>query len=187
LFDIIKELNFLKYLKAKEANLLMAWILTDTNVFYNTNVNPNTHYIAWELLKLWANSRQTIFEFFKKKTIIKTKLLWIALQNLQILYNKINWRNIVYTFLEEKDLKNLNATDKDTNWIIEHLINIENTEIAFIIYPLDKWWYKVSFRSQEYDVSALASKFSWGGHKQAAWFSSNEDIKTIIKNILELI
>jgi phosphoesterase RecJ-like protein len=139
LFSIIKEIWFLKYLEEKELNLLMAGILTDTNVFYNTNVTVNTHFTAWELLNLWANSRNSIFEFFKKKTITKTKLLWKALQNLEIIYNKINSKNIVYTILRKSDFEELNATDKETNWIIEHLINIENTELAFIIYPLDKW------------------------------------------------
>ena len=184
LFNILKEINLTKYIDKKIATLLIAWILTDTNVFYNTNVTSSTHKISAELLELWADSRTCIFNFFKKKSLLKTKVLAIALSKIEVLENKLeNWKNIVYTYLEKKDFEKLWATDKETNWIIEHLINIENTEIAFIIYTLENWKNKVSFRSHTYDVSKLASKFGWWWHKQAAWFSSEESIENIIKNI----
>jgi len=176
LYDLINEINLAKYIDNKIANLLMAWILTDTNVFYNTNVSPNTFKVAWELLNLWANSRNSIFEFFKKKSIIKTKLLGKALLNIKELSKTIYNKKIRYTILIEDDLKEIWASDRDTNWIIEHIINIENTEIAFIIYPLDKWWYKISFRSHKYDVSKIAELLWWWWHKQAAWSNLQKNI-----------
>ena len=188
LYDIIKDINYKKYIDKKISNLLLAWILTDTNVFYNTNVSSNTLKIASELLELWWNLRTTIFEFFKKKTIKKTKLLALSLSKINIIENKLeNWKNIVYTTLTKEDFKKLWVTDRDTNWIIEHLINIENTEIAFIIYPLDKWWYKASFRSHTYDVSKIAKQLWWGWHKQAAWCLSEKNLKDFLKEIFNLL
>ena len=185
LFEILEKLDLTKYIDKKIANLLITWILTDTNVFYNTNVTANTHKIAAKLLELWADSRTSIFNFFKKKSINKTKLLWLALSNIQIIKNKLeNKKNIVYTIITVEDLENTNTTDRDTNWIIEHLVNIENTEIAFIIYPLPDWKIKVGFRSWNYDVSKLAQKLGWGWHKQAAWASNEESIEKFLKKIL---
>ncbi len=184
LFEILKELNLIKYIDSKIASLLISWILTDTNVFYNTNVTSKTHNIAWKLLDLWADSRKSIFEFFKKKSINKTKLLWFALSNIDILKNKLeNWKNIIYTIITNKDFEKLNTTNRDTSWIIEHLINIENTEIAIILYSLPNWTTKASFRSHNYNVSALAQKLWWWWHKQAAWCSSNYSPKVFLEKI----
>jgi len=185
LFDILEKLHLIKYINSKIASLLITWILTDTNVFYNTNVTSKTHKIAWKLLDLWANSRESIFQFFKKKSINKTKLLWLALSKIKTIENKLpDWKNLVYTILTKKDFENTKTTDRDTNWIIEHLINIENTEIAFIIYPITDWKNKISFRSHSYDVSNLAQKLWWGWHKQAAWVSLNADSEKIAEKII---
>ena len=183
LYDIIVKINYEKHIDNKIANLLMAGILTDTNVFYNTNVTSNTHKVAWELLRLWANSRKSIFEFFKKKSLIKTKLLWKALFNIKELKKEVYNKKIRYTILTKKDLEEIWANDRDTNWIIEHIINIESTEIAFIIYPLDNWWYKVSFRSHKYNVSKLAEFLGWWWHKQAAWSNLKNDINQTLNKI----
>jgi len=184
LFEILEQLELIKYVDKKIALILITWILTDTNVFYNTNVTSKTHNIAWKLLDLWADSRTSIFEFFKKKSIKKTKLLAKALWKIEIIENKLeNWRNIVYTILQQKDFDEIWATDRDTNWIIEHLINIENIEIAFIIYPLSNWTTKASFRSHTFNVSEIAQKLWWGWHKQAAWCSSKESIEIFLEKI----
>ncbi len=188
LFEILEEINLTQYIDSKIATLLITWILTDTNVFYNTNVTSKTHFIAWKLLNLWAKSRKSIFEFFKKKSISKTKLLWLALSKIEIIKNKLdNWKNIVYTIIKETDYINTQTNNRDTNWIIEHLINIENTEIAFIIFPIENNINKISLRSHSYDVSQLANKLWWWWHKQASWFSSELKQEQIVKKILDNI
>lgn len=187
LFEILENINLDKYIDKKIATLLITWIITDTNIFYNTNTTSKTHKIAWKLLDLWANSRESIFEFFKKKSLGKTKLTAIALSNIKIIENKLkNWKNIVYTSLEQKDFIETNTTNRETNWIIEDLVNIENTDISFIIYPINNR-NKVSFRTREYDISKIATEMWWWWHKQAAWFLSDKNIDDTIKEILEKI
>jgi nanoRNase/pAp phosphatase (c-di-AMP/oligoRNAs hydrolase) len=94
---------------------------------------------------------------------------------------------IVYTSLSREDFKKALATDQDTNWIIDMMINIDWVEIAFIIYTLDKWWNKVSFRSKKFNVWEFCEKFWWWGHKLASWFSSKKESEEIIKEILNEI
>ena len=188
LFTILKEINLIKYVDKKIATLLIAGILTDTNVFYNTNVTAKTHKISAELLELWADSRLWIFNFFKKRSLLKTKVLALGLSKIEVIENKLeSWKNIIYTTLNKNDFEKLWATNKEANWIIEHLINIENCEIAFVIYALDNWMNKVSFRSHTYNVSELAQKLNWWWHKQAAWASSEKDINLFLEEIVENI
>ena len=187
-FNIFESLDLVQYITPKIATLLNAWILTDTNVFYNTNVTSKTHLVTWKLLELWSDSRKSIFEFFKKKSLIKTKLLGKALTKLKIVENKLeNNKNIVYTLLTKQDFNESWANDRDTSGIIEHLINIENVEIAFVVYPLNNWINKISFRSHTLDVSTIAQNLWWGWHKQAAWVSLDETIDAIEEKILKEI
>jgi phosphoesterase RecJ-like protein len=187
LFSILEEIGLSKYINAKIASLLITWILTDTNIFYNTNTTTKTHEVAAKLLDLWADSRTSIFEFFKKKSIKQTRLTAIALSKIQIIENKLkNWKNIVYTLLEQKDFEETFSSNRDTSWIIENLVNIENTDISFIIYPVGKR-NKVSFRSREYDVSKISAEMWWGWHKQAAWFYSEKCNEEIVEEILSNI
>ncbi len=180
-YEILENFDWVKYITPKIATLLNAWILTDTNIYYNQNTTSKTLKIAAKLLKLWSDFRTPIFEFFKKKSFEKTKLFWIALEKIQK-----KW-NIVYTSLSKKDFKKAWASDQDTNWIIDMMINIDWAKIAFIIYALDKGWSKVSFRSKEYNVWKLCKIFKWWWHKFAAWFQTNKSQKKIIKEIFDFL
>jgi len=182
-YEIIENLNWIQYITPKIATLINAWMLTDTNMYYNQNTTAKTLETAAKLLKLWSNFRAPIFEFFKKKSFEKTKLYWIALEKIK----KINNWKIVYTSLNKEDFNNSWATDHDTNWIIDMMINIDWVEIAFIVYSLDKWWNKISFRSKNFNVWEFCEQFGWWGHKLAAWFSSNDTQENIINKIKEKI
>jgi hypothetical protein len=65
------------------------------------------------------------------------------------------------------------------------MINIDWVEIAFIVYTLDKWENKASFRSKDFNVWEFCAKFWWWGHKLASWFSSKKESEEIIKEILK--
>jgi len=177
-FKILETFNWTWYITPKIATLLNAWILTDTNMYYNQNTSSTTLETAAKLLKLWSDFRTPIFEFFKKKSFEKTKLFWIALEKI-----KKEWK-IIYTSLLEKDFKKVWTTDQDTNWIIDMMINIDWVEIAFIVYSLNKWWNKASFRSKEFNVWEFCKKFGWGWHRLAAWFSSEDSQEKIVEKIL---
>ncbi len=183
IFEILENFSYTKYITPKIATLLNAWILTDTNMYYNQNTTPKTLEIAAKLMKLWSDYRTPIFEFFKQKSFEKTKLFWIALEKTQ---KNQNWK-IIYTSLSKEDFKKAWATNQDTNWIIDMMINIKWAEIAFIIYTLNNWENKTSFRSKNFNVWKLCEKF-WGWwHKLAAWFSSMKNILEIQNEILKKI
>lgn len=183
IYDISIQLNFEKYIDKGIATFLTAWMLTDTNMYYNVNTTPHTLYVASQLLKHWADFRSPIFEFFKKKTFNKTLLWWEALK---IINKSKNWK-IVWTIINKDMLKKTDTTDRDINWIIDTLINIDISEIAFIIYPLPDWLNKVSFRSNSFNVSDICESFWWWWHKQAAGFSSDKNPNKLTELILERI
>ncbi len=203
-YEIIEELNFTKYMDKSIATCIFTGMITDTNIFYNKNTTPNTHRIAWELMKHWADFRAPIFEFYKKKSFKASKLWWEILKDMkqvttpfspesEIIKNSPLQRGarggeilITYSLVKQEYFDKTNTTDEDISGLInEFLSNIENSNVCFLLYPLKDWKIKASFRSKEIDVSKICQKY-WGwGHKLAAWCSVDMNIKDFEKEILK--
>lgn len=183
LYEIINKLKYQKYITPKVATLLISWILTDTNIFYNANTTPKTLKIAAELLEYKAKLRESMFNFFKKRTFNKSKMWWEALKDLK---QSENWK-IIWLIIKKKTFKKTQTSDRETSGLInEFLSNVEWTEVCFILYELEEWWVKASFRSNKYNVSKFCKIF-WGWwHKLAAWFTLfNIPIEDIEKDIVK--
>lgn len=182
LYEIINTINLKKYITPNIASYLIMWIITDTNIFYNTNTTPKTLKIASELLKLWADIRSPIFNFYRKKTFNKSKLWGEVLKDI----NKTKDSKIVWATIKKDTFKKTNTTDKETSGLInEFLINIEWVEVCFLLYELENNKIKASFRSNSFDISKLCTDFWWWWHKQAAGFTTDKSIEIIEKEILE--
>lgn len=181
-FEILETIWLDKHITPKIATLLLAWIYTDTNIYYNTNTTPKTLKTWAKLIEFWADFRAPIFEFFKKKEFNKTKLWGEVLKDIK----KSEDSKIVWWIITPEIFEKTNTTDRDTNWLInEFLANIEGMEVCFLLYPLPNWQIKASFRSSSFSVWNFCESFWWGWHKQAAWFSSNNDIGALEKQILD--
>lgn len=184
IFDICKKIWFEKYFDEKIATLLIAGIYTDTNVFYNQNTTSNTHLVASELLKFWADFRSPIYNFFQKISLKRLKLFWKAIWNIKEL--EINNIKIIYTFLTEKDFFETKTEIQDTTWIINKLSNLEETEIIFLFYKNENNTIKVSFRSKNTNIWEFCASFIWWGwHKNAAWFNLDCDFEKAEEIILK--
>lgn len=186
IYDIIKELDYNKYIDKKIATSLLSWIYTDTNIYYNSNTTSNTLKVSSELMDLWADFRKPYYELYKKKSFDSSKLWWEVLAN----YMKISGDSLISWAMVPKDIfKKTNTNYRQLTWLIsEFFANIEGVWICFLSYELDNWDIKTSFRSSEkYDISKIAEYFWWWWHKQAAWFTSNKNLKVLEQEILEQI
>ena len=183
-YEIIEELNYLNYMDEKIATCLFSGIITDTNIFYNQNTTPNTHRVAGELMKSWANFRAPIFEFYQKKKFKSTKLWWEILSKIQQV--KTKKKTFTYWIVTKEMFEKTNTNDNDIAGLTnEFLANISWSDVWFLLYPIKNWKNKASFRSKEIDVSAICQKFWWWGHKLAAGFSTEKDIYELEEEIIK--
>ena len=185
-YDIMNQIDLLKYITPKIATSLLSWIYTDTNIFYNSNTTANTHFVAWKLLEAWADFRKPYFEFYKKKTFEQSRLWWEVLANkMKISQNK----KVIWATIPKSLFQKVWAEDRQLTWLIsEFFANIEWVGVCFISHEIDWNLIKTSFRSTpKYDTSEIASFFWWWGHKQAAWFSSSKTLEEVEKDILNKI
>lgn len=185
-YEVIEELNLLEYMDKKIATCLFSGIITDTNIFYNQNTTPNTHRIAGELMKYWADFRAPIFEFYKKKKFKATKLWWEILKDIKQI--KTKKRTFTYWVVNKKIFDKTNTNDNDISGLVnEFLANISGSDVWFLLYPIKNWLNKASFRSKEIDVSIICQKFGWWWHKLAAGFLSSKNILELEEEIIDIL
>jgi len=183
-YEIIECLDFLQYIDEKIATCIFSGIITDTNIFYNQNTTPNTHRIAGELMKHWADFRAPIFEFYQKKKFKATKLWWEILSKIKQV--KTKKKTFTYGIVTLEMFEKTNTNDNDIAGLTnEFLANISGSDVWFLLYPLKNWKNKASFRSKEIDVSAICQKFWWWWHKLAAGLSVDMDIYELEEKIIE--
>lgn len=160
-----------EYITPKIATLLTAGLHTDTNIYYNQNTSADTLRTWAKLMEYWADFRAPMFEFFKKKTYLQSKLWWEILTRLQQDGN-IFYGVVTMDIFEKLDINPGNSSPM--KWIInEFFANLEGMEVCFLIYPLSDTETKVSMRSKQLDVSKIASSHWWGGHHLAAGYQTN--------------
>ncbi len=184
-FNIIEQLWLTDKVDKNIATILLTWIYTDTNIYYNSNTSPETLEIWAKLMRLWADFRLPMFEFYKKKKFNKSKLWWEALWKLE---KTDDWK-IFWAIITEEMFKKTWTSESDVSWLInEFLSNLEWMEICFILYPIKDWKIKASLRSSEkYDISKICTEFWWWWHKQAGGFSLVWDIYEIKEELLNKI
>ncbi|PZM84780.1 hypothetical protein DLH72_02820 [Candidatus Gracilibacteria bacterium] len=179
LFDIFKDTGLINLIDKKIATLLIAGIHTDTNIFYNQNTTSNTFLVASELVKLGADFRSPIYNFFQKISLKRLKLFGKAISSLKVK------KDLVYGKLSLNDFEKTRTSLEDTAGIVNRLSNIEESEVVFMIYETEKG-VKVSFRSKTLDIGSFCASFeNGGGHKNAAGFYLEKNLDEAEKIILE--
>lgn len=168
-YEIIKDFWFEKFIDEKIATLLLTWIVTDTNSFFNTNSSSKAFKIAWEIMQYKPRHQEIILNLFKKKPYNRVKLWWKILEWLKDINN---WK-IVWNIIPKKIFIETQTTDKDISWLIdEFLTTVDGLEVWFLLYETPENKIKWSFRSKtdRINLSDFCEKFGGWGHARAAWF-----------------
>lgn len=168
-YGLIIKFWFLHLIDDLIATFLLAWIITDTNSFLNTNSSPKSLKIAWELMNYSTHHQDIIINLFKKKPYSRLKFWWTILESLKDLQD---WK-IVRNIIPQSIFIQTQTTSDDVLWLIDDfLITIETLEIGFLLYEIWDKKIKWSFRSKtdRVDLNLFCQNFWWGWHKRAAWF-----------------
>ncbi len=113
--------------------------------------------------------------------IEKLRLLSRALEGIK----RYCGERLVVAYITDADYEASGAGEEMTEGIIDHLRSIEGSKVAALIRDQGdrgRAARKVSLRSSggEIDVSAMARKHGGGGHKRAAGFSTDLELKELV-------
>jgi len=167
---------------------LYAAISSDTGCFKFSNVTPDTHRIAGEIISRGIDSAEINRQLFDSHTmgeINAAKLAYSALKTYA------DGRIAVITFTAEMQRES-GVSERDLGAVVDIPRGIKGVLVAAVIKQRagDDGVFRVSLRSNiDFDVSAVAAKFGGGGHKRAAGTSiiadSAENAEKIIVDAIE--
>lgn len=146
------------------ATAIYTAILTDTGGFRFSNTSPRCHAIAAELLRAGVDPQAMYRRIYASHSLGRMHLLRDALTTLGVDERiGLAWLDIAAGALESYGL-----TGEDLDGIAEYPRSIAGTRVAVMFRDLGHGKVKVSFRSTDADVNALARRFGGGGHARAS-------------------
>lgn len=158
-------------------------ILTDTGGFKFENTKTETFNAVAELLKYGINPCEIYKKCYESKPLPMVKLCALAINNAKFLFDE----KVAYTIITMEDMKKTKALNEHTDGIVELLRQINTVDLAFLIKETEDGFSKVSFRSKNFDVTKIASKFDGGGHSKAAGCTIKKNYTVALNKIIEAI
>lgn len=168
MFDIVKQLATEERLSITYEMCvdLYAAISADTGGFRYSNVSPETHLRAAELLESGVDTADINHRLFCSRTIEELRAQAAAISNLQLFAGgQIAFATCPYALKVALGLK-----DEHLEGLVETARCLMGVKVAISIrQPNAEGIFRVSMRSSsDYDVSIPCAHFGGGGHKKAA-------------------
>ena len=178
---LVSALEYLKIDISKDvATCLLAGIITDTGGFrFNSTTAETFEFAAWCLSK-GINVAKVYKEAMMTKTITQFKAEKLALDRLEF----FNDDKITFTYITKQDIDELGIKSGELDGIAGVGITIKDVEVAIFAREKDDG-FKISFRSNNIDVSDICMLFGGGGHKLAAGCQIDSSIEEARKAVVE--
>lgn len=179
LFGFFKELE-IKITKEMAQGLYVG-LVNDTGNFCHSNTTAEVFSIASELVKAGANPNYLVKELFQKQSLIRMRVVGKILNNFTV----VPEHKLVYFYISDEVIEELNLGKNDVNGIVEMLLNYEEASVALLL-KQDGDAIKGSLRSKhDIDVNKVANIFGGGGHIKAAGFKTELTKDEILEKIIE--
>lgn len=168
MFDIVKELADAQRLVITDLLCiqLYAAISSDTGCFRFSNVTPETHMRAAELVASGIDCAEVNQKLFESKSLEQLRAQAAGISNLHLFENgQIAVITFPYALKAALDL-----SDEHLETLVDVARSLTGVKVAIAIrQPGTGGTFRVSTRSNcNYDVAVLCAKFDGGGHKKAA-------------------
>jgi bifunctional oligoribonuclease and PAP phosphatase NrnA len=162
------------------AEPLYVALVTDTGRFQYANTTAKALRLAAELVEAGADVHKVFQGVYESVQFAKLKLLARALERAEV----YEGGGLVVSYLLRGDFAEVGAAEPYSEGIIDFLRAVEGADMAALIREPPRGGSparRVSLRAShdELDVSAIARAAGGGGHRQAAGFSSDDEIDEI--------
>lgn len=143
------------------AQCLLAGIYGDTLGLRTESTSSRTMRTAADLVDAGADPGPIVDALFRLKPRSSVCLWERALRNVQ-------WTgSLIWTELTPEEFSACGAAPVEAEGLVNFLTGTDGSHAAAILYANDRGW-RVSMRSVDVDVAAIAAEFGGGGHPRAA-------------------
>jgi phosphoesterase RecJ-like protein len=163
------------------ADCIYTTILNDTDNFLNSNSDKETYALIPSLIDLGLQPSVIANNFLNRKSMLYYRFVGNVLSTITV-KNKVAFYFATSKMLMENS-QTIEAYSKIMRWT-KGAIDADMT-ISFLEYPDNLW--RISLRSEKYDVAEIAQHFKGGGHKKAAGFQITGSQDNVITQVLAYI
>ncbi len=168
-------------IRSAVARALYVGLVTDTGSFRYSNATPHAHRLAAELIEAGADPEALYGPLFANLTRGELGTLRTLLDGLQ----HEPTLGLSWAALGRDVARRFGALD-EYEGVMDHLRNLEGTEIAVLFRELETGEVKISLRSTGgADVAQLARSFGGGGHEKAAGATVRGELSAVSERVLE--
>ena len=146
------------------ANLLMTGIMTDTGNFRHKNVTPDTLYKSGKLLAAGADMNKIAYYMFSAQSKERAKLFGLTMSAIRYFEEG----KIAVASVRREMIEKTGARADETEGFIDFVMGVRGVEVGACVMEIEKDKFKVSLRSKNADVNAVAGVFGGGGHVLAS-------------------
>jgi phosphoesterase RecJ-like protein len=162
-YRLLRELD--ASISAACAEALLFGIVGDTGSFQNGATTPGSLMTAAKLVDAGADSQRVAYWVFERKRFAAARLWGQMIAGIELDAE----RRIVFCFMTQRMLLDTGALPEETEGVAEYLRGVEEAETVMLLKENPDATVRVSMRSRPaVDVSAIATAFGGGGHRQAA-------------------
>jgi phosphoesterase RecJ-like protein len=165
------------------ANALYIALVTDTGKFMFENTTPRAHEMAADLIEAGVQPQEAHQSLYEGLPFARLQLLARALNAVK----RYDGGALTITHLLREDFSHSNATESDSEGIVDHLRQVESTVVAALVRELldVDGRRKVSLRATDkrVDVSIIARGLGGGGHRQAAGFTTDVPMDDLVEHL----
>ena len=166
------------------ATCIYTGISTDTGCFKYSNATPRSYRIAADMLETGIDANNINRIMFDTKSRSRLEIERMVLDNIEFYCNfKCA---IIYVTLDM--IKKANANESDLESLASIPRQIEGVLVGITMRQKEDKTFKVSIRTDEKINSAkISEKFGGGGHQCASGCSIKSDLKTAIKELVNVV
>lgn len=180
--DLARELDVA--LTPEIATAIYIGLVTDTGRFQYSNTNADSFRLAAELVEAGVDVHDVFRSVYESVEYPRLKLLARGLEHA---CRYLDGR-VVTTHLSRADFAESDANDDDAEGVVDYLRGVEGTYVAVFVRDLPDGSVRArkgSLRTtrDDIDVSAIARTWNGGGHRQAAGFSTDDDMQQITERV----
>ena len=161
------------------ANLLATGIMTDTGNFHHKNVTAETLFAVGKMVEKGADLNKIYFHMFSAQTKERAKLFGKTMSAIRYFFDG----RVAVATVRLKDFEDCNAAQSETEGFIDFLMGIMGVEVGACVMETQPNKFKISLRSKNADVNAVASRFGGGGHTLASGCQIFGDYEEVVDKI----
>ena len=161
------------------ANLLLMGMMTDTGNFRHKNVKAETLFSAGKMVQKGADINRIYFYMFSAQSKERVKLFAKTMSKIRYFHDG----RLAIATVRKEDFEQTGAKKDETEGFIDFVMGIVGVEVGACVMETEKDKYKVSLRSKQANVNAVALSFGGGGHVLASGCQINGDYEDVIDKL----